>query len=287
MSANPWNARVLDVRGDGGTAGSRNATGGKCPSRAAAMAIFAGMVVVSAWMVPAASGHTVFKKQLERRYPGLVVKCEACHVKGKPKTETNDFGKLFNVEMASADLTAQWKAFEGIDKKKFELEVMKPAFLAALDRIKPLENPDGILWSDLLDTGKLPNTKLRKGVEKASEGAIPDDEVEEIPADDEDEEAADGESSGDPPADDESGEASDSGPENQDDSADGESGSENDGDTGSGGESGEDEESGGDGEPSGDSVPPSGESADQPKDTGGSGTPPDQPKDGGGGEQTV
>ncbi len=240
-------------------------------------------VMAAGFGVPTASGHTVFKKQLERRYPGLSVKCEACHVKGKPKTETNDFGKLFNVEMASADLTAQWEALEGIEKKKFELETMKPAFLVALDKIKPLENPDGILWAELLDTGKLPFTKLRKGFEIASEGAIPDDQVEELPADDEEDESGDGDSSDDPAVDDETGETPDGDADDTDTPSGDNSGGEGDDSGGEGdAEGGGDSEGGGDGETPPDSDTPPDDDSDQPKDSGGSDTPPDKPKNDGG-----
>lgn len=141
----------------------------------------AGAAVLGAALaaVSPVAGHTLFKRQLQRRYPGLTVKCEACHIKGKPKEEINDFGRLFNEQMAGAELTARWKELENEDRRAFELEVMKPAFLAALDQIKQQVNADGISWGELLDTGKIPNTKLKKGVQHASDGAIPDDAPEE------------------------------------------------------------------------------------------------------------
>ncbi len=119
-----------------------------------------------------ASAHTVFKKQLQKQYPSLVIKCELCHVKGKKKTETNDFGKLFKDEMDSANLTSQWESLKGDDKKKYEQETMAPAFDHAFETIKVLkkgEEEDAQTWHELLDSAALENIKLKKGATKGTD----------------------------------------------------------------------------------------------------------------------
>ncbi|MEZ6096781.1 MAG: hypothetical protein R3C03_21580 [Pirellulaceae bacterium] len=58
-----------------------------------------------------AYGHTVFKKVMQKKYSELRVSCEACHVKGKPKTERNEFGQKFFEQLKDQELTKQWEAF--------------------------------------------------------------------------------------------------------------------------------------------------------------------------------
>lgn len=127
-----------------------------------------------------ASGHTVFKKQIQKKFENLVVKCEACHVKGKPKTERNEFGELFYQEMKADGLTAQWEQLKGVEKKKFETEVMAPKFDKVLELVREKTNPEGVQYGALLTDGKLPNTRIRS------------DDEDEDDYDDEDEEDDDG-----------------------------------------------------------------------------------------------
>ena len=83
-----------------------------------------------------------FKKQVQKKYPGMKVNCNACHVKGKPKTERNDFGKLFAKELKASNptLTEEWKSKKGAVKKKYESKTMVPAFDKALAKVKKLTN---------------------------------------------------------------------------------------------------------------------------------------------------
>lgn len=135
---------------------------------------------------PPVAAHTEFKKELSRQYPGLTIKCELCHVKGKEKTEVNDFGRLFTDELAGQELTKQWDALKGAERKKFEKETLLPAFQKAHARIKALENDEGKTWHDLLDAGAMENTKLKKGVAKGTDKPAGDDEEEEDEEDEED-----------------------------------------------------------------------------------------------------
>lgn len=117
-----------------------------------------------------ATAHTVFKQQLQKKYPGLSIKCEVCHVKGEEKTVVNDFGKLFVEELVEHDLIEKWKALESDAKEAFEKETMAPVFDKAFDKIKLLENDEGKVWHDIFDAGEMENTKLKRGKTKGTEG---------------------------------------------------------------------------------------------------------------------
>ncbi|HMP79562.1 MAG TPA: hypothetical protein PKD54_08930 [Pirellulaceae bacterium] len=108
-----------------------------------------------------ASGHTIFKKQIQKKYEHLVVKCEACHVKKEPKTVRNAFGELFYQEMKDENFTEQWEKLKGLDRKKFETEVMAPKFDEILEEIKERTNKEGDKYGDLLTAAKLENTRIR------------------------------------------------------------------------------------------------------------------------------
>lgn len=137
-----------------------------------------------------ASAHTVFKQQLQKKYPGLSIKCEVCHVKGKEKTVVNDFGKLFVEELAEHDLIEKWKALESEAKEEFEKETMAPVFDKAFEKIKVLENDEGKVWHDIFDAGEMKNTKLKRGKTKGTEGLGEENA-------DEGDESADGDKDGD------------------------------------------------------------------------------------------
>jgi|GEM_PF-4588322 len=135
-----------------------------------------------------ASAHTIFKQQLQKKYPGLSIKCEVCHIKGKEKTEANDFGKLFVEELVEHDLIDKWKALEGDKKEAFEQETMAPVFDKAFEKIKLLKNDECKVWHDIFDAGEMENTKLKRGKTKGTEGL-----GEENAGGDDDDDADDGE----------------------------------------------------------------------------------------------
>jgi len=112
-----------------------------------------------------AEAHTVFKKALEKSYKGVKVSCNACHVKGKPKTERNEgFGKVSYEEMKELNLTEDWKSKKGTEKRAFQKEVMLPAFEKAMKVIKEKKkDEDGeATWDQLIKTAELDGLKLKE-----------------------------------------------------------------------------------------------------------------------------
>ncbi len=125
-----------------------------------------------------ASGHTVFRKEMQKKYPKTKVACEACHPKGEPRTERNKFGELFYERLKEHNLSSQWEAF-GEDreaKTKFEKEVMLPLFVKALDEVKELESKDGPTYDELLKNAKLAGTKVKKPGAKSKDDEDEDDD---------------------------------------------------------------------------------------------------------------
>ncbi len=128
------------------------------------VALLAGLMV-SMIAVPA-NGHGIFKKTLEKKYKpqGLKVTCNMCHVKGEKKTERNEVGQVFFAQLKGQDLSAKWDAVEGDDRKKLEVEVMTPAFLAALDQIYEQEKKGEMKTSfnTQIPAGEVAGSKLKK-----------------------------------------------------------------------------------------------------------------------------
>ena len=109
-----------------------------------------------------ASGHTVFKKFLQGKYKNLQIKCEACHIKSKPKTVRNEFGNLFYTTLKDKDLTKQWEALKGEEKRKFEKETMTPAFEKALEIVKEKKNDKDKKYADMISAGEIENMGIKK-----------------------------------------------------------------------------------------------------------------------------
>ena len=109
-----------------------------------------------------ASSHTVFKKFLQGKYKNLQIKCEACHIKSKPKTERNEFGNLFHTILKDKDLTKQWEALKGEEKRKFEKETMTPAFEKALEIVKEKKNDKDKKYADMISAGEIENMGIKK-----------------------------------------------------------------------------------------------------------------------------
>ncbi len=110
-----------------------------------------------------ASSHGVFKLTLESEVEELRVTCFACHVKKEPKTIRNEFGELFFKEFKGMELSSKWQEAENDAeaRKKFEEEVMAPAFIKALKKIGEKEHESGEKYLDLITEGKIEGTKLR------------------------------------------------------------------------------------------------------------------------------
>ena len=114
--------------------------------------------VMLAGFCSTAPAHMAFKKNVQQKYPGMKVNCNACHIKGKPKTDRNDFGKLFAKELKASNptLTEEWKSKKGAEKKKYESSEMVPAFDKALAKVKTLTNDKQEVYDDLIKSGQIP-----------------------------------------------------------------------------------------------------------------------------------
>ena len=117
-----------------------------------------------AFAVATVEAHTVFKKALEKSYKGVKVSCNACHLKGKPKSERNEeLGKAFYEEMKELNLTKEWKSKKGPEKKAYQKDVMLPAFKKALKVIKEKKKDEAgeETWHQLIETAELDGLKLK------------------------------------------------------------------------------------------------------------------------------
>ena len=106
-----------------------------------------------------ADAHMAFKKQLAAKYAGTKVSCNACHVKGKPKSDRNEFGKLFSKELKKThpNLTKDFKSKKGADKKAFEKSTVVPAFDKALKLVKVMkEKKSGKTYDELIKAFEMP-----------------------------------------------------------------------------------------------------------------------------------
>ena len=114
------------------------------------------MVFFSLSAVPA-SAHMAFKKELNKKYPDMKVTCNACHVKGKKKTERNDFGKLFHKQLKDKKLTEGFKSKKGAERKEYEKDVMVPEFKKAFEKIKKMKPKDKEqTYEQLIKAGEMP-----------------------------------------------------------------------------------------------------------------------------------
>ena len=128
-------------------------------------------IVVGNMLIPATSdAHGIFKKHLEQKYTNdsakLLVTCNACHVKGKPKDQRSQLGQLFAEEFKGMDLSKKWEAYGDDDiegREKFEQETMVPAFIEAYKKVGEMELKKGEgKIKDLFATGKIDQTKLKE-----------------------------------------------------------------------------------------------------------------------------
>ena len=131
-----------------------------------------------------AEAHTLFKKAVEKAYPTMKVSCNACHIKGEPKTKHSEFGEIFHKELKADKITENWKAAKeegGKEAQKaYEKETMLPLFEKALKKIQKStvpevegeENPDaGKTYDELIKAEKIEDIKIDpKKVEKLEAG---------------------------------------------------------------------------------------------------------------------
>ena len=121
-------------------------------------------------MTSSADAHMAFKKAMSKKYPEMKVTCNACHVKAKPKSERNDFGKLFLKELKDKEITKNFKSKTGEERKDYEKKVMGPEFLKALAKIKKMKPKDKEqTYDELIKAGEIKEiTKKPKKEEKLS-----------------------------------------------------------------------------------------------------------------------
>lgn len=104
-----------------------------------------------------ASAHMAFKKELSKKYTDMKVTCNACHVKGKKKTERNEFGKLLFKNLKEKKLTEGFKSRAGSERKKYEADVMVPEFKKAFEKIKKMKPKDKEqTYEELIKAGQMP-----------------------------------------------------------------------------------------------------------------------------------
>lgn len=131
------------------------------------------IAVAVLWSLPADGfAHMTFKKEISKKYSEMKVTCNACHVKKKPKTQRNEFGKLFAKELKDKEITENFKSREGDERKAYEQEVMIPEFKKALEKVKKMKPKDSELtYDELIKAGKIPEiTPKPEGNESSGDG---------------------------------------------------------------------------------------------------------------------
>lgn len=114
------------------------------------------VIGIFASLTSSAGAHVAFKKALSKKYPEMKITCNACHVKDKPKSDRNKFGKLFAKELKDKKLTENFKSKEGDEQKKYLKETMVPEFVKALEKVKKAKPKDGKLtYDELIKAGEI------------------------------------------------------------------------------------------------------------------------------------
>jgi len=112
--------------------------------------IIAGLLLaVFAFATPSVEGHSVFKKYLSEKMPNKKFTCNVCHAPGSKKNK-NAYGKLFIKVMNKPNLTKDWKAKKGDEKKAYEKGTMIPEFEKAYNKISKMTFAD-LLKNDLIE----------------------------------------------------------------------------------------------------------------------------------------
>jgi uncharacterized surface protein with fasciclin (FAS1) repeats len=108
------------------------------------------IVCILVFTVPA-SAHSVFKKQLEAKYPDRKISCTTCHGKEteESKKPRNVYGRLLRSQFDSKTLTADFKTKKGADKTTFKNEVMIPEFMSAFDKVQAMTLAEAIEAAEL------------------------------------------------------------------------------------------------------------------------------------------
>ena len=71
---------------------------------------------------------------------------------------------MFDKEFKGKDISATFKSKKGEEKKKYEKEVMIPAFTVALKKIQKLKNKDGQTYDVLIKSGTMPGITKKEEI---------------------------------------------------------------------------------------------------------------------------
>ena len=119
--------------------------------------IVAGLILtILASVSSPVEAHSGFKKYLSKKVPNKKLTCNVCHVPGPKKSVRNSYGQLFTKVMNKPNLTKDWKAKSGTEKKMYEKEVMVVEFAKAYEKISKMTFAD-LIENDLID-GVKPKT---------------------------------------------------------------------------------------------------------------------------------
>lgn len=113
-----------------------------------------------------AQAQTEFKVALQKKYDGMTVSCNTCHVNGEEKKVRNDFGKLFAKELEGKKVTeklAAVKNLESDDPARVKAREEATAdFLVALKKVEGQTGPGGKTYAELLKAGKIDGVKPKE-----------------------------------------------------------------------------------------------------------------------------
>jgi hypothetical protein len=130
------------------------------------------LLTILAFAASDAQAHSAFKKYISSKFPTKKMSCDVCHVKGQKKDVKNSYGQLFIKVMNKPNLTKEWKAKKGADKKAYEKEVMVPAFEKAFKKISKMTFEDLVKYN-MIDgvKGPTPSDSDSKDEEKGKNEA--------------------------------------------------------------------------------------------------------------------
>lgn len=133
--------------------------------------LLSGLFVFAVFALPSAHAHKFFKEELEKKYEAdklKVASCNFCHVAKKPKTQRNDFGKLFEHHelFKGKDFSAKLKKLHDAENEAGEeaLEAeMIEAFKKALEDIEKMSpEKNGPTYGELIKGKKLEHLKEKE-----------------------------------------------------------------------------------------------------------------------------
>lgn len=126
--------------------------------------IVAGLLLATfAFSTPSVEAHSAFKKYMSTKVPNKKLTCNVCHEANQKKTVRNSYGKLFTKVMNKPNLTKDWKAKTGDEKKTYEKDVMVVEFAKAYEKISKMT------FADLIKNDMIEGVKSSKPAEEPAE----------------------------------------------------------------------------------------------------------------------